>query len=82
MGRTIPSFKIAAVIEEKQWKLLENILRNKNEKKLFTGMFSLVNLFISACSNAVNLIRIHPIMMLIILIILHHSSCYKSEVLV
>lgn len=79
MGRTIPSFKIAAVIEEKQWKLLENILRNKNEKKLFTGMFSLVNLFISVCSNAVNLIRIHPIMMLIIL---HHSSCYKSEVLV
>ena len=69
MGRTIPSFKIAAVIEEKQWKLLENILRNKNEKKLFTGMFSLVNLFNSACSNAVNLIRIHPIMMPIIL---HH----------
>jgi hypothetical protein len=32
-------------------------------------MFSLVNLFNSACSNAVNLIRIHPIMMPIIL---HH----------
>ncbi|HEX6673147.1 MAG TPA: hypothetical protein VFC05_03205 [Nitrososphaeraceae archaeon] len=79
MGRTIPSFKIAAVIEEKQWKLLENILRNKNEKKLFTGMFSLVNLFISACSNAVNLIRIHSYHDVIIL---HHSSCYKSEVLV
>jgi hypothetical protein len=59
MSRIIPSFKIAAVIEEKQWKLLENILKNKNEKKLFTGMFSIANLFISAYSNAVNLIRIH-----------------------
>ena len=60
MGRTIPSFRIAAVLEEKNWKLFRKYLRNKNEKKLFTHMFSFANLYNSACSNAVNPIRIHP----------------------
>jgi hypothetical protein len=36
MGRTIPSFRIAAVLEEeKKWELFRKYLRNKNEKKLF-----------------------------------------------
>ena len=33
MGRTIPSFRIAAVLEEEKWKLFRKYLRNKNEKK-------------------------------------------------
>ena len=67
MGRTIPSFRIAAVLEEKQWKLFRKYLRNKNEKKLFTHMFLTANLYNSVYSNAVNPIRIHPIMMSITL---------------
>jgi hypothetical protein len=43
MDRTIPSFRIATVIEEK-WKLFRKYLKNKNEKKLFTHMFSIANL--------------------------------------
>ena len=44
MDRTIPSFRIAAVLEEKEWKLYRKYLRNKNEKKLFTHIFLTTNL--------------------------------------
>ena len=77
MDRTIPSFRIAAVLEEKEkWKLYRKYLRNKNEKKSFTHMFSIAKLYNSACSNAVNPIRIHPIMMSIIL---HHYKLLKER---
>jgi hypothetical protein len=76
MGRTIPSFRIATVLEEKEWKLFRKYLKNKNDKKLFTHMFSIANLYNSACSNAVNPIRIHPIIMSIIL---HHYKMVKER---
>ena len=66
MGRTIPSFRIAAVLEEKEWKYFRKYL-NKNDKKAFDNMFSISRLYNSACSYAVNPIRIHPIMMSIVL---------------
>jgi hypothetical protein len=75
MGRTIPSFRIAAVLEEKEWKLYRKYLRNKAEKKIFDNMFSIANLYNSASSNAVIPIRIHPI---IILIIFHHKMITKK----
>ena len=51
MGRTIPSFRIAAALEEEEkWKLFRKYLKNKNEKKLFTHMFSTARLYNSACS--------------------------------
>ena len=59
VGRTIPSFKIAAVLEEEKWKQFRKYLRNQNEKKLFTHMFSIANLYNSASSNAVVPIRIY-----------------------
>ena len=76
MGRTIPSFRIAAVLEEERWKLFRKYLKNKNDKKLFTHMFLTANLYNSACSNAINPIRIHPIMMSIIL---HHYKMLKER---
>ena len=51
-------------------------MRNKNEKKLFTHMFSIAKLYNSTCSNAANPIRIHPIMMSIIL---HHYTMLKER---
>jgi hypothetical protein len=39
-------------------------------------MFSIANLYNSACSNVVNPIRIHPIMMSIIL---HHDKMLKER---
>ena len=76
MGRTIPSFRIAVVLEEKKWKEFRNYLRNKDEKKIFTQMFSIANLYNSASSNAVNPIRIYPIMMSIVL---HHYKALKEN---
>ncbi len=76
MGRTIPSFRIAVVLEEKRGKEFRKYLRNKNEKKLFTHMFSIANLYNSASSNAVNPIRIYPIMMSIVL---HHYKALKEK---
>jgi hypothetical protein len=77
MGRTIPSFRIAAVLEEEKWKLFRKYLRNRNEKKLFTHMFSIGALYNSACSNAVNPIRIFPILMSITF---HHYNILKERV--
>ena len=76
MGRTIPSFRIAAVLEEEKWESFRKYLRNRNEKKLFTHMFSIGTLYNSACSNAVNPIRIFPILMSITF---HHYKILREK---
>ena len=76
MGRTIPSFRIATVLEEEKWKLFRKYLKNKKDKKLFNEMFSVTRLYNSACSNAVNPIRIFPILMSIIF---HHYKRILSK---
>lgn len=68
MGRTIPSFRISSVIEEKEWKSFRNSL-DKSDRKIFDQMFSLVHLYNSASSNTAKPIRIQPIVMSIIF---HH----------
>ena len=77
MGRTIPSFRIAAVLEEKEWKLFANYL-NKNDRKVFKEIFSIARLYNSASSYASIPIRIHPIMMSIAL---HHYKTLKDNTL-
>src|SRR5688500_20373335 len=61
MGRTIPSFRIAILLEEKRWKLYRQYL-HKKEQKIFKHMFSIAYLFNSASSYAANPIRINPIL--------------------
>jgi len=39
MGRTIPSFRLASVEEERKWKVFRNAL-DKSDRKLFDEMFS------------------------------------------
>ena len=68
MGRTIPSFRIASVMEEKEWKSFRNSL-DKSDRKKFDQMFSLAHLYNSASSYAAKPIRIQPIFMSIIF---HH----------
>ncbi len=65
MGRTIPSFRIAAVLEEKEWKLFRKYL-DKKDRKVFDNMFSISRLYNSACSYSVIPIRIYPIIMSIV----------------
>ena len=78
MGRTIPSFRIAAVLEEKEWKSFRKYL-NKKDKKAFDSMFSIARLYNSACSYSVIPIRIYPIMMSIVFHTYKTSSLNKSS---
>jgi len=75
MGRTIPSFRIAAVLEENEWKEYRKYL-NKKDKKVFSEMFSIAKLYNSACSYASIPIRIYPIMMSIVF---HHYKMLKDH---
>jgi len=68
MGRTIPSFRIASVIEEKEWKSFRNGL-DKSDRKIFDQTFSIVHLYNSASSYAAMPTRIQPTFMSIIF---HH----------
>lgn len=68
MGRTIPSFRIASVMEEAEWKSFRNSL-DKSDREKFDEMFSIAHLYNSASSYAAYPIRIQPIFMSIIF---HH----------
>ena len=65
MGRTIPSFRLAASDEKIEWKEFRNCL-GKSDRKLFDRMFSIERLYNSACSYAASPIRIPPIFLSII----------------
>jgi hypothetical protein len=60
MGRTVPSFRIASVMEEKEWKTFRNSL-DKSDRKIFDEMFSIAHLYNSTSSYAAKPIRIQPI---------------------
>lgn len=66
MGRTTPSFRIALEIEERDWKPFRNAL-DKSDRKKFDEMFDIPRFYISACSNSVQYVRFHPILMSILL---------------
>ena len=74
MGRTIPSFRIASVMEENEWKSFRKAL-DKSDRKVFDDMFYIAHLYNSACSYAANPIRIHPIFMSIIF---HHYKQFMK----
>jgi hypothetical protein len=65
MGRTIPSFRIAADIEKAEWKPFRHHL-NKKDKRLFDEMFSISKMYNSPCSYHNYPIIIRPVMMSII----------------
>ena len=79
MGRTIPSFRIASIMEEKTGKEFREQL-NKNDRKIFDNLFNVATLYNSASSYAAIPIRIHPIMMSIVF---HHyknlKECLESK---
>jgi hypothetical protein len=70
MGRTIPSFRIASVMEQNEWKAFGKCL-DKSDRKAFDRMFSIAHLYNSACSYSASPIRIQPIFMSIIF---HHHK--------
>jgi hypothetical protein len=66
MGRTVPSFRIAAEMERSKWKIFREKL-NKKDRKLFDQMFEYSRLYNSADSNACRPQLNHRIVMSIIL---------------
>jgi hypothetical protein len=57
-------------MEEREWKPFRNAL-DKSDRKKFDEMFDTPRLYISACSNSVQLVPLHPII-IIISILVHH----------
>jgi hypothetical protein len=74
MGRTIPSFRIALAMEKEKWKPFRNAL-DKSDRKKFDEMFDIPRLYITACSNSVQLVPLHPIFMSILF---HHYKELKE----
>jgi hypothetical protein len=68
MGRTIASFRIVLEMEKKEWKPFRNAL-DKKEKNEFDDMFDIARLYITSCSNSVQLVPLQPIF---ISILFHH----------
>ena len=62
MGRTVPSFRMAAEIERTKWKQFRWLL-DKKDRKMFDEMYDCVKLHNAACSNSCRLIVIHAILM-------------------
>jgi hypothetical protein len=69
MGRTIPSFRIASVEEQKEWKEFRQAL-DKSDRRAFDDMFLICHLYNSACSFGAKPIRIQPIFMLLYFIVI------------
>lgn len=65
MGRTVPSFRIAAEIERPRWKQFRSYL-DKKDRKIFDQMYDYVKLNNAACSNACRPVVIHAVLMSII----------------
>src|ERR671917_25018 len=74
MGRTVPSFRIVIAQEKKEWKLFRNGL-DKSERKEFDEMWNIPSNYVSACSNSVQLVPLHPI---ITSILFHHYKELKE----
>jgi hypothetical protein len=60
MGRTIPSFRIVIAKEKSEWISFRNAL-GKKKRKIFDEMWDIPKLYVSACSNSVQLVPLHPI---------------------
>jgi hypothetical protein len=79
MGRTIPSFRIVLLMEKEDWKPFRNAL-DKSDRNKFYEMFELPKFYISACSNSVQYVRLHPILMSILLYHYKQLTACISEV--
>ena len=77
MGRTVSSFRLVLATEKQEWKLFRNAL-DKLERKDFDEIWDIPRLYISACSNSVQLVPLHPI---IISILFQHYKELKDAFL-
>ena len=74
MSRTISSFRISSIIEERKWKQFRNLLE-KEDKKIFDEMFLLARLYNAASYQCVRPVRIQSILMSIVFH--HYKNCFN-----
>ena len=74
MGRTVPSFRIVISEQKQEWKAFRNAL-DKSERKQFDEMWDIPRLYVTACSNSVQLVPFHPI---VISMLFHHYKELKE----
>ncbi len=78
MGRITPSFRNVLAMEKKEWKPFRDAL-DKSERKCFDEIWYIARLYISTCSNSIQLVPLHPI---IVSILFHHckelNECRKE----
>jgi hypothetical protein len=74
MGRTVPSFRIVLAEEKQEWGPFKKAL-DKSERKIFDEMWDIPRLYVSACSNSVQLVPFQPIA---ISILFHHYKELKE----
>ena len=77
MGRTLPTFRMALAMEKEEWKLFRNAM-DKSDRKKFDEMWDIPRLYASACSNSVQLVPLHPIIMSILF---HHYKELRNAFL-
>ena len=65
LGRTVPSFRMAAEIERTKWTQFRSLL-DKKDRKEFDQMYDCVKLHNNSCSNACRPVVIHSVLMSII----------------
>ena len=80
MGRTVPSFRIAAEIERTKWKQFRSYL-DKKDRKEFDQMYYCVRLHNTACMMACRPVVIHAVLMSIIFLFkrLFRQPTYVQE---
>jgi hypothetical protein len=62
----VASFRIALAMEKEEWKPVSNAL-DKSDRKKVDEMWDIPKWYISACSNSVQYVRLHPLLMSILL---------------
>ena len=62
MGRTIPSFTLALMEEEPEWREFRRRLDRK-DRKVFDELFALPRLYIASCMSSANPVVIEPVFM-------------------
>ncbi len=70
LGRTIPSFRMALMMEQAEWKSFRACL-DRSQRKRFDMMLDIPRLYISSCAGAANPVLLQPILMSMIF---HHSK--------
>lgn len=65
MGRTIPSFRVAAETERTKWRPFRMLL-NKKDRKMFDEMLSYARLYNSACMMVARPVVFHAVLMSIV----------------